>query len=226
MTGPVVVAGPMPPPRTRRAVALLDTVGRLEGAGFSVTTVASPGLLALCRLTPVGKLVLQLEPGLVPADRVRRTAALALLAAALRRWDEVEIRLDSPGDHAGGPGGRAARWMWARATSVVVAGEDAGEVLRGQGVENVIVESTADDAASAAPGEAPSSREALQTLVRTRARVEKARIERAPADDAARMIAAAFVAPKLPLYEPMVRAVYERPALRSAVRFVLRRPNK
>jgi hypothetical protein len=191
-------------------------------------------------------LVLQVEPALVGhgAGRVRRALGLLLLSAALRGWKRVEIRVDSFADLPSGVGGRAAGMLWRSADAVVVSsGALAAAVVAAGAAEGSVVVEAPRARAGAGPGAGgcggeladgleewpPDSDDpdvqAVLAVVRRRAAAEQARSGRLPPDAAAAMLAAGSTgepaSPYGPL-EPVIRFVYERPALREPVRRVRR----
>jgi hypothetical protein len=219
---------------------LLEAVRSLELGGHEVQrlpeSAARPSLSRLVvslvrRASGADALVLQIEPGpgmlAAEAGRLRRTLQLGALSLALRAWSDVELRMDSSDDLPGGIGGRAAGWLWRRASRVVVRSEEQADRLRETGsmaaglveVEKPAAAPDLDHFTGIAP-----SREEVQALVGRRAVAERLRVERRPPDAAAELLRAGS-SPRSPSpfgpLEPAVRYVYERPALRAKARRVL-----
>jgi hypothetical protein len=235
----VLVVGALPPPRSTRSAGLLEAVRALELGGHEVLrlpeSAARPSLARLVvslvrRSRRAEALVLQIEPGPglpLGAGRLRRTVQLGALSLALRAWPDVELRIDSSGDLPGGTGGRAAGWLWRRASRVVVRSDEQADQLRrtaGLPAGRVEVEKAAP-----APdlehftGIAPS-REAVQALVGRRAAAQRMLVERRPPDAAAGLLRAGSMSlPPSPFgpLEPVVRYAYEHPALRAGGHRVL-----
>ncbi len=192
-------------------------------------------LAVLRRARGTDRLVIQVEPALagsLDAGRLRRAASLAALAGAVGRWDDVEIRLESFDDLPGGVGGRAAAALWGRATRVVVPTAEQREALHAQAgvaTERIEVEGSSAPATEDAPpwpsGEAVS-RDAVLAVVRRRAAADRVESGWHPSPAVGRLLAESGASPGArspygPL-EPLVRYVYERPALREPVRRLLR----
>ena len=138
----VLVVGSIPPPPVGHRQALLKAVLQLRQEGHDVEIVsldplaaahcylAAPGLAAAVEVgllaRRAGALVVQIEPGLPvrrTAGKAERTAALVVLAAALRSNENVTVRLQQPTDLPGGTGGRAARELWKAANRIEVGDE-------------------------------------------------------------------------------------------------------
>jgi hypothetical protein len=191
-------------------------------------------LAALLRRRGSDRLVLQVEPALagsLDAGRLRRAASLSALAGALAGWRDVEVRLESFDDLPGGVGGRAAAALWARATRVVVPTSEQREALHslaGVALDRVEVEPRPAGEVAGQPawptGDAVS-RDSVLAVVRRRAAADRVESgwHRSPA--VARLLAESGASPASSPYgpfEPVVRYVYERPALRDPVRRFLR----
>lgn len=247
-----LVVGTLPPPVLGRSAALLAAVSRLEDEGHDVVVrpvgvgdpasrltglFAAAGVdtaLSLVRAGDRGAtvLVIQVEPALVGArpGRLRRAGGLVLLSFALRGWERVVIRVDSFADLPSGLGGRAAASLWRRADSVIVSSQALADAIVATGAVPgvVVVEEVA--AASSEVEDWPADNDdpdvpAVLAIVRRRAAAEQARSGRLPPDAAAAMLAAGSEGPPPSPYgplEPLIRYVYERPALREPVRRVRR----
>ena len=212
----VLVVGTVPPPggpAARRLAAV--AAGRLA-AGDEVT-VLSPDARSAAHLTAnlrglglaaqlslrarrFDALELRIEPSLpfVPeSNRALRAALLLALGAALGRYREVTLRLDSPVPIPGGVGGRATAALWRAVTTVVVENEEDRKLLLavpGLGEERIELDEVAQSAAEHATSGWPAAtevslRDVAQGEIRRRSRTEAglraARRELgAPADDA------------------------------------------
>ncbi len=195
----VLVVGTVPPPGGEAAAVLGRLAAAMAASGDDVE-VCSPdfrsaahrqarlsGPLLAVRLVLFSKrhrrLVLRIEPGLplrAEAGRLERTASLLALGAALARFDEVTLRLDSPVPIPGGLGGRATTALWSNASTIVVANEaDRESLLAAEGVDasRVVVEAAeatdrpAEREAWALPEGA--TREQILTVVRERAAADR-----------------------------------------------------
>lgn len=247
-----LVVGTLPPPVMGRSAALLAAVNRLEAEGHEVAVlpvgVGDPasrlgGLAAKAGVDVLGALlrrrsrstalILQVEPGLVGREpgRLRRAAGLTTLALALTGWQSVEIRIDSFTDLPSGLGGRAAATVWSRADRIVVSSEEQAEMLKaagGGGLADVEIEVEAAETADATLAWPPDSDnpdlQLVQAVLRRRAGAERALSGRRGPDAASAMLAASESPARGPYgpIEPVVRFVYERPALRAPARVVRR----
>jgi hypothetical protein len=180
------------------------------------------------------RLVVQLEPGLVgslEAGRGRRAASLLALGLVLALWKEVELRLESFDDLPGGVGGRAARSMWSRASRVVVPTEAQRLELHAQAgvpferIEVFLEAGPADGPRPEWPAGELVSRDAVMSVVRRRAATDELLAGWYPSAAVSRMLAEAGAGPApspFGPFEPVVRYVYERPALREPARRVQR----
>jgi hypothetical protein len=240
-----LVVGTLPPPRLPRTGSLLAEVDRLEGLGHSVSVapvVGAGGLGGIPELNVwrilrrrrhgrrvADRLVLQIEPdlaGTLDGGRRRRALSLVLLATGLAGWDDVELRLESFDDMPGGVGGRAAQLVWRLATRVVVPTASQRSALHEQaGVPLASIsvsERAVGDSAAPWPAGAGVTREAVMDVVRRRAAADRVLAGWHPTPAVTRMLAEAGGPPPSPFgpLEPLVRYVYERPALREPVRRV------
>ena len=223
----------------------------IRTGGLRARSGADVLLEILRRARDADALVIQLDPGLAgsnEAGRARRAISLAALAGALTlaRWRDVEIHIESFGDLPGGVGGRVAALVWRRASRLVVPTPEQREALHDQGrvpLDRIEVSpaatagappATAGDRPAAGDGAthptgwpqgADMSRESVLVEVRRRAAAERVLAGHHPSDAVSRLLAEADEsAPRSPYgrLEPVVRYVYERPALREPVRRVLR----
>ncbi|MDA8291829.1 MAG: hypothetical protein M0Z33_09155 [Actinomycetota bacterium] len=194
----VLVVGTTPPPGGASARRLAGVVADLVAGGHEVQTLSpdsrsashSHAVLAgpmlafqlAWRARDFDAVVLCLErdmPLAPDANRVLRSATLALLGVALRGYEQVTLRVASPVPIPWGVGGRATREMWSRATSVVLASsEDVDQVLEAPGVtaEKLTVEApTRPEEPGREPGwrgvtgSETDLRETVQAAVRARA---------------------------------------------------------
>lgn len=215
-----------------RPVGVGDPGGRT--AGVRAKAGADVLVQVLLRGRDADALVIQVEPALfgsIEAGRARRAASIATLVAALLfgRWRDVEIRIESFGDVPGGVGGRIAGPLWRRATRVVVPTPEQREMLHRHGgvpLDRIEVGPPAGRTpATGWPRGEQMNRESVLVAIRRRAAAELVLAGRRPSEAVSRLLAEADDSPPRSPYgrlEPMIRFVYERPALREPVRRVLR----
>lgn len=191
----VLFVGTVPPPGGDGARRFAQAARRRIDDG-DVVEVLSPnplsashgsarldGLFLAARLAIAARrfdaVVLRIEPGLPlheRAGRIERAVALAALGAALGRYSEVTLRLDSPIPLPGGLGGRATNALWSSVGSIVIADEaDRRMLLEVPGVsaESIVVEEPAGPA-TRGPQHWPAAtdpdlRESVLVVVRNRA---------------------------------------------------------
>ena len=241
----VLVVGTVPPAGDVRARALAGVAVARLSVGDEVEILA-PDLRSVAhrtaRLTgrrlpfrlraragPVAAVVRGVAhrpPSAGPEGRLGRAPLPPLLGLALRRYDEVTLRLDSPIPIPGGCGGRASKALWSRA-KVVVESELDRDLIRAvpwMDADRVEVVPPGDDTGLAVRPQwpepsVPDLRAAVLDVVRVRARAAR-RLERSEQDfdpvevvDASLDLAAAFEAASQPAI---------RPSLGLATRWTLR----
>jgi hypothetical protein len=203
----VLVVGTVPPAGDIRAANLGRVAAAHLGLGDNVEIVSpNPGSVAhrierleglrlplrlLWASQRFDVLVLRIEhhlPFRTDEGRIRRDLILLLLGLAARRFEEVTLRLDSPMPLPGGPGGRATKALWSRASVVVESERDRELVVAVPFLDpaRVEIEPPGDDERSAplAPWPAPSTpqlRDAVLDALRSRARAVR-RLTRASED--------------------------------------------
>ena len=196
----VLVVGPYPPTTDEAAERTLALVRTLADAGDDVEVLAPHagaahhhadlqglvGALAMARRTaPHDRVELLLEPSLFNrawVSRPRRVLDRLALGAALRRWPEVEVRVDVE-RFPGATGAFPSRFLWQAVDRFVVPSERDRAELRGVGsVPDERIAVAEDDRAVREPSDvgwrfdgAPS-RDEIMVAVRARAAEERARL--------------------------------------------------
>ena len=195
----VLVLGSLPPPVRPRSQSLRAEVVALLADGNTVEVVSPdpvatahrylsasglPGCAQLWTMVSgFDSMVVQLQPGLPvrpKAGPLERALSLVAFSLVMSRGRHVVLRLESPEDLPGGPGGRWAARLWRKAERVVVKDEDQRASFRqalGKRAEHIDVVVLGSDAAEdddGGWGEAgDASIEDVLALVRKRAARER-----------------------------------------------------
>jgi len=198
----VLVVGTLPPPGGAAARELADLAATRQAAGDEVELLSPDpassahrtrrldGLFLAVELAWLSRrfdaLVLRIEEDLPcgrDTGRVARAVVLGALGAAVSRYAEVTLRLDSPVPIPGGVGGRAARALWAAADAIVVrAAADRDELVPAPGVhpDRIVIEEHPPSLSAGVPQWPESTDPELQTavleVVRTRAARDRAAV--------------------------------------------------